>query len=272
MDKQKNKMKNSKKSDLMIQIIFIAIFISILLILSYFFGLKKAVAIMGLFFSIGMLLFVIFGIGFLHLLDFKSSWLQRKCRIDQPKFRRFLSKQVPILRRLGFFEKTRSLSDEQLVEKLIKKIERKHGKYVGDFLRYPMLLASLDKTRVYWGDTECDFCKGNDAFVEILRDWAGISRGKFEPENMRETWSENEDSVAIEFELNGKSCCIHPKIEDDWLDPCFPGMINELISDTGYRFYIPECDYGQDYAVVFLGTKEKEILAREADWKFEEDK
>jgi hypothetical protein len=236
------------------------------------FGLKKGWLIftrIAFIVSCLFLLIVIIMIGFLVLPDLFSRWISLKYRLKRRGFQDFLLKQVRILRRLGFFQSEQALSDEDLCKQLTTRIKDQHGNWVGNLVKYPVLIAAMDETRVYWGDTECDIGKDNNAFIGILNDWASISRGLFKPERIIERWAEDEKSVIVEFQLNGTSCQMKPETMEDYLDLNILKKVNKSIVNTGGQFYIATCNYGQDYSLVFLTKEEKAMLTREAGWRWE---
>src|SRR5438034_3717499 len=51
-----------------------------------------------------------------------------------------------------------------------------------------LALISIDSERVWWADLEDDVFLGENAYVGLFAEWAGISRGAFHPAAVEETW------------------------------------------------------------------------------------
>ena len=96
-----------------------------------------------------------------------------------------------------------------------------------------------------------------DYSFEIVLDTLGqlsrISRGQFIPQNIVEI-----DKNLIQFDLNGKSCCLVTAgpPDDPWI---LAGQLNPIIADTGYQFESCSDDYPDEF-IILLSEKEKKKI------------
>jgi hypothetical protein len=182
----------------------------------------------------------------------------------------WLVETVRYFRGLDFFAAERLLSDEQLV----RKVEAAHranwdepldpaaGAQLAD-----MYVVATDPTRIWWRDIECVY-QGANAYVEILGEWAAISRGAFFPTHVSETWRSPRGPVEVEFSVGAvRHRFIHQDGHDDFVDMRIVRAINQAIGATGYQFAV--CDEGgMPNFVVALTRDEQARLERERGWRF----
>ncbi|MBE2319026.1 hypothetical protein DVA67_023835 [Solirubrobacter sp. CPCC 204708] len=118
---------------------------------------------------------------------------------------------------------------------------------------------------MWFSDIERDVLEGNDVYVSAFAEWARISRGAFEPRNVRERW--RGERATISFELDGTAHSVRAAPQGDFLDLCVLDGINRLID--GRRFEVHRADgaLGQVAFVVALTAREKRALERR-DWAF----
>jgi hypothetical protein len=114
---------------------------------------------------------------------------------------------------------------------------------------HDVLLLSYDQRRVWTGDPECDVCAENRVYTEVLREWAKISDGVFDPTNIEEVWQGEEGPVAVHFTLDGQRHTLHPTWAHDWLDLDILASINRIIGKIGKEFV---CASDVNFAVVFV--------------------
>lgn len=88
---------------------------------------------------------------------------------------------------LGFFDKYAGLTDEELLRRVKAHWTKTGGDWKPEGLA-DILLLSLDKSRVFWGDLEADVAPGNRAYIGLLKSMTNVSRGVFEPSDISETW------------------------------------------------------------------------------------
>lgn len=121
-----------------------------------------------------------------------------------------------------------------------------------------LYLLKNDKARARLKDTEADVADGNQVYVETLKEWAAISRGAFQPTDIKEIWRTEYGPVILEFQLNGEKITLYPQYMNDFMDVNILGKINELIRNTGYQFEMVILD--QNVLVTVLTQEEKKRL------------
>ncbi|HBB30902.1 MAG TPA: hypothetical protein DDZ80_27850 [Cyanobacteria bacterium UBA8803] len=98
--------------------------------------------------------------------------------------------------------------------------------------------------------------------------WGEISGGAFSPQELKETWETDSESVSIEFTVNGIRHRIEPEYYEERMDLEVLIEINQLIAETGYRFEV--CQVLTDSTLVIVLTlEEKQRIQRERGLKFE---
>ena len=103
-----------------------------------------------------------------------------------------------------------------------------------------LFVAALDQTRVWWGDLEADVANGNDVYASVIEDWAAVSVGAFEPDQIEETWESEAGPVTVRFTLGGKDVELAPEYLEDWIDPRIISPINERIAASGRQLTLVE--------------------------------
>ncbi len=179
-----------------------------------------------------------------------------------------LLQTVRYFRKMGFFSKYESISDEVLSETLEALYREEWNKgYGSDDTRADLLVLKFDESRVWWQDTEADVCDVNRVYVETFEQWGAISEGVFVPKDINETWASEEGPIEVSFALNGQLVKVYPQYANDYIDMEVLGQINELIRDTGRRFEVYEF-FDQTAFVIVLTREEKKKLEMERGWRF----
>ncbi len=129
-------------------------------------------------------------------------------------------------------------------------------------------ILQLDKSRVWMEDTEADVGKGNDVYVKVLKQWAQISRGAFNPTDIVETWNTEEGPVKLQFILNGDKVILYPQYMNDFIDVGILKKINTKIAGSGYQFAVVAID--QQVFVTALNEKELAKISNERLWPLEQ--
>jgi hypothetical protein len=128
-------------------------------------------------------------------------------------------------------------------------------------------VLGLDRDRVWWEDIEVDMFPEERPYATALERWAAISGGALLPEEIEETWADEEEGpVTVSFVQAGKRVELRPKWNDDWLDLEVLHALNRLIAPTGHRF-VQGHTYGQDAFVLCVIAAERERL-RELGFPF----
>ncbi len=173
-----------------------------------------------------------------------------------------LVKAIHFYRQLGFFAEFSQLSDERVAATLNARWREIHDGESFDPAppdAEPELL-SLDETRVWNSDLECDVCEENHVYSDIVKSIRAISRDAFAPEDIIETWETEEGPIRVEFSFNGGTHILRPKYHNDWLDTDFLFSLAKLFKGSGYELVIRPGD--PVYATV-LTADEKRRIRRE---------
>jgi len=244
-----------------------------------------------------------------------------------PELRRRLIDSIEYLRKMGFFEDYSSLSSEEILEKIfngeidyedawwidreIRKSPREPEHSEGRLLIWSLReheniwLKSRDAEFDYWitpFDTKRMLKESSETMPEegmgvmILKRLARISRGVFNPTDIREEWSkytyrefeklkdkilglekmrlryyamgeQRVDRCRVFFRFGGEEHYVDFYCDGDFLY-MKPAMlkINELIKDNGYQYYSRPTG-GQSYCFVVLMEEEAEKLRKERSWE-----
>lgn len=170
---------------------------------------------------------------------------------------------VQYYRQIGFFLQHSALSDEKLANTLkylcCKEAYITGGKFDGrgdwEIICYDhqrILRVSIDAIR---GDDPGEY--SFEFAVATLQAWANISRGTFQPIDIRDV-----GEYLVEFTLNGSRYTLNP-----WEDPYqLAPKINPMIAQTGYQFEL--WDLYPDCLITVLTGEEKQRLQTEKNWFF----
>lgn len=173
---------------------------------------------------------------------------------------------VGYFRKMGFFADYQDLPDEALAAK----IQELHEKTWGTPLdpKHPLFdqyILLWDKKRVWCKPVEV--AMGNDAYVNTLKEWAAISRGAFDPQDIKETWEGPEGPIEVAFKLADQQHTIHPEFLKSSLDDVITKDIYALTQPTGYLL-VKLATFAPAVFIVFLTKKEMMKLVVERRWDF----
>ena len=204
----------------------------------------------------------------------------------ESRFRAWLIEGIQYYLTLGFFQKYSQLSDQELTEQIetIRANFRQQFPTERDFnsvyLEFadPMFDPTMGHLDPYflrwdtirtWSETEgASVSRNNQEYLRAFERWSEISRGYFLPQDLKETWETESESVAIEFTINGMKQRIKPEYFEEYMDLEILVEINLLIAQTGYRFEV--CELSPDWnLVIVLSLAEKERIERERRLEFE---
>lgn len=179
------------------------------------------------------------------------------------------------LREAGLFQDKREMTDEDLATHVEKQLREDWGEEGSVFPIDPtdelsaLLVASFDKSRVWYDDLEADVCAENQVYARDLPVWGRISCGAFQPESIVETWEGDEGPITVEFTLDGARHAVHPAFHDDWEDVEVLGAVNALIKESGRQFVA--IDTGdQCGAVMAVTPEERKILSGKCGLRIED--
>ena len=189
------------------------------------------------------------------------------------KIQNWVLEAVQYYHALDFFTDYHHLSNEAIVNEIVNQPLRGNvGKlfdssYRPSKERVDIDLLSWDTQRVWWGDTECDVAFDNEIYEMKLEEWSQISRGVFQPEDIREYWKTETGPIWLEFTLNKQSHRIELEYNDDWLDLNLLTQVNCIISETDYQF-VSYATHDQSLCLMVLNDAEKQRIAHERKLEF----
>ncbi|MNQ98898.1 hypothetical protein D3C85_1146130 [compost metagenome] len=125
-----------------------------------------------------------------------------------------------------------------------------------------LYLLQEDKDRVWLEDWDLDVSKGKDAYVTTLGQWSKISRGAFQPSDIKEVWDGEEGPITISFKLNGQDRVIHLEDTGGYIDTGILKEINAMIKASGFQFAEAYND-DDDTIVTVLKAEEQAKLQQE---------
>lgn len=179
---------------------------------------------------------------------------------------------ITYLRKMGFFEEYSNLTSEEIFERiregsiLLKNLKEEDWIEESTY-EIDSLLATYDKKRVWGRDIELGYHPSSNEEVEFINELAQISRVIFQPTDIE--WRKDHQGYGIYFTFNGKRHVVRFRYSHggDFLEVGeLLRQINEIISDTGYNYYLLGGTGQYAYAVV-LSKEEKEKLVKERGWK-----
>jgi hypothetical protein len=159
--------------------------------------------------------------------------------------------------------KTRILTTEETAEKEYKESIEEWMKK--DDFDIDAEVMAYDTKRVILEDVETSSYRGFG--LEFLQRLVQISRGAFNPTDIREEWHEIvmkdhlHTYIPVRFKFRGKEHLIKFLFRDDYmyLEPAV-GRINELIKDTGYQYYIDHADVMMAFLIVLTEEEVKMLM------------
>ena len=179
-----------------------------------------------------------------------------------------VAERAAALRRIGFFTELADLSDADLGVVLEQSIAEEWGDSLDpDDSLHELFVAERDLSRAWWRDLEADVFDGNGVYAAVLREWAAISAGTFEPTAIEETWESETGPARVSFELDGDRHVLEPEYLEDWIDPRIVTRVNELIAPSGRRFTFVTA-FDQTAFVLALTADERTAL-EDRGWCFE---
>ena len=172
----------------------------------------------------------------------------------------WISESIDYFRTFGFFSSEPKFADWQkdFFNKNLPNTED------GDYSILDQVLLGGDSKRVWNEDWEVWKDVINEHKQAVQR-WGEISRGAFQPDNIRAEIDKNVSGVfIISFEINGEE--INHRVHGmGWIDPTILVDINELISNSGIQFYA--LDTGDQSAfIVALKLDELEEIVSTRGW------
>lgn len=108
-----------------------------------------------------------------------------------------------------------------------------------------------------WGDSEC--VDEEDAYTRILNDFRSYSHGFFQPENIKEVWTdegEGDFRIEVSFECSGKVYTGQIPYDGDWVNDAIFDLINEAMATCNppMCFFLPDIGFGQEFGFLLIPT------------------
>jgi len=195
--------------------------------------------------------------------------LLRLWRYDpSPAPRRWLVETLHYFREFGFFRHYPDLDDEQLADR-IDVLRRKETSIEFDPTdpKAELELLRMDEDRVWWKAVAARARPGTSAYAAALKEWGRISRGAFQPRELREEWVTESGPVTVALTLDGEKLELKPAVEGSQFDLEILSSVNRWIDPSGLRLEVFE-PFDDTAFVVALFEPEKERLKRERAWTF----
>jgi hypothetical protein len=181
--------------------------------------------------------------------------------------RLWFSDAIRYFRGFGFFA-SHPGSDEELAEIIISYWRGDWDEYltaVSDRPSADQLLLVADTKRVWWHDLEVVY-RGSNSYVDVLNEWATISRGQFAPDQIQETWQGENGPVEVTFTFNDHTYTFVHR-SGDFLEHGILQLINQVLANTPFRYEVA-IDYGDSNWIAVLNQDEKQRLKIERGWHF----
>ena len=129
-----------------------------------------------------------------------------------------------------------------------------------------MYIVNYGSNQTWWKDTEADVLKGNNSYVNSIKEWGVISDGVFLPKNIKEHWKTDHGPIEIAFEFNNTTHTFSPRYLDDYIDMEILKTINQLLPDSDNTFEMV-APFDQTAFVLWLSRQQKQALLKRG-WKF----
>lgn len=199
----------------------------------------------------------------------------------------WVAQALQFYRPMEFFSDQAGLSDEELAEELIERRQKIHSdsyveidkesreeaakeheewEIVAPAVFAEMALLGEDKHRIWWEDGEIDFGPGDNVYKKFLEDCSRISRQAFTISDVEEEW-DGEQLEGVTFDWGEDRWRVCPNEMYGWIDFDILEQINDIIAETGYRFYMHWTGDQTSYIVV-LSEEEKQKMEIERGWDF----
>lgn len=179
---------------------------------------------------------------------------------------------IEFYRPLGFFKAFKG-DDEALVDKLLPLLEeQQEGQELTEAdLESPELdlfFLSFDPARTLYENINfgASLGPGLEAYVNIIKTLAHISRGTFSPTEISERWESPEGPIALSFLLNGQKKTIKIDTWNGVFDFRILLQLNEMIWDTPFRYEMAPMD--DILFITVLNAGEKTKIERFRDLSF----
>ena len=142
------------------------------------------------------------------------------------------------------------------------------------------LIATFDRDRVWFEDAEVDNAEKDYWYVRTLVDWARISRGCFQPQNLSEIWrspdvqadAPRDHLIEVHFTHNEQPFSIQLSQQGGWFDYDLITFVNKAVHSTGYQFASVCCRSDQCVFLCCLTEPERKRLQEAKGWRFHEDR
>lgn len=183
----------------------------------------------------------------------------------------WIEEALDYYRPLGFFEHLKG--EESAVVRALNRslIETSTDAITNEDLESPefdLFFLSLDPFRSLYSVMDFgDFlAEGNEAYVSSLEALANISRGTFQPKNMKEIWDSPDGPIRIQFEMDGQPRELKVETWGGAFDFKVLLQLNALLEKTEYRFEMAPMD--DILFVTVLKAEEKTRMEQDRELSF----
>jgi hypothetical protein len=211
--------------------------------------------------------------------------VQKSLEVDNTTRKLFIE-SIDYLKRMDFFEDYKNLTSEEIFERIRRgeigrewlgwgskelspeEKRRKQRAYYNEPFAYDRYIACHDKRRVFFESME-RYCP-EDIGVELLEKLAWISRGVFNPTEIKEgrtRYAKDYWTLPIHFKFRGKELKIKLVRSAVLNLDLIASQINELIKDTGYQYYTFDRAFYDNILMLVLTEKEAIKLIKERGWR-----
>ena len=179
-----------------------------------------------------------------------------------------IGQRVAALREIGLFADRPDQSNEDVISDVDARLEETFGgTLTADDPYLDLIVASMDVSRVWWGDLEADVGAENQVYAATLEEWAAISEGAFDPQAIEERWASGSGPVTISYAVDGQAVELAPDYLEDWIDPRILTSVNEQIADSGRQFELFQAFDQSAFVMALTGSERTALVAR--GWCFE---
>ncbi|MBV6627410.1 MAG: hypothetical protein KI793_31460 [Rivularia sp. (in: Bacteria)] len=212
-------------------------------------------------------------------------------KVAYERFNEWLIDTIVYYREFDFFQEYKSFSKEQIsanIEIITEKFQQTfknednlieimwefypealNEEFIPERLYLDAYLLRWDRNRT-WSEIEINNINSiNQKYVQVLKRWSKISRGVFNPKNVKATWDNNTNLIALYFTINGLKHTIKAEYYENLIDLEILNDINNLIaSNYALRYKFEICEVLEQMLVFVLTEEEKQTIMQERNISF----
>ncbi|MCE5227993.1 hypothetical protein LLG95_00145 [bacterium] len=188
---------------------------------------------------------------------------RRQAVLESKDFRDWIGNQVRVLRSLGFLKQASELSDEEIMSFFMNQMTEVDP---GIYREAPYLLVFTDEDRVLCDEMEIKRLSEPKEWIDFLQGWARISRGVFQPTNIKAAMNQEKNAVEIIFDHRGERQSIRLTIDRKGMGPQICEKLNPFVRPAGYEYVLETSDHVQSCLAVVVTPEERNRL-KGLGWK-----